>query len=507
MCQHWCLRRSHCARDQSQFCVCCPKTLAMYSSRRQRHVSPGMHGWYSDAAAQLHHTKNDCAYDRPQQSFTLKSGHHAPPSMPRNPYSHAIPSHGYTSLCSNEQNHVHHHTNTNTTSHAMMDTVPTHIFDDLPATHSGPVTQSVWPTPLPDYTYGDFVRDLEAAQTVSPADLSIHPTDHYPATPHRPPLVHNAGSQGMPSSSSKSSSHISTPSLTPHTPDEGCSTPETSIDGVADGVGNGAIAFRPEAQRLHRYKPILPASSRPDIPGDGVALDTPPLDWPQISPHQAFGGEIPLRESLLAANYLPANMSTAIQPNEQDQLPSELDWLGLQSMSNNHPEFIDASKLFDFDFDGSGDRSNSSIMSRYPPLTDTRTTALDPNVSRGDWNSSQYGKGLYLPNLSLEMDDDPFVTNASRPYTDLFDTDDTIGLYQSVERRSAGTEYGEGSRRDTSRDDELLQLRRQGISYREIKQKYGFTEAESTLRGRYRTLTKSKDRRVRKPIWKDRDVS
>ena len=311
----------------------------------------------------------------------------------------------------------------------------------------------------------------------------------------------------MPSSSSKSSSHISTPSLTPHTPDEGCSTPETSIDGVADGVSNGAIAFRPEAQRLHRYKPILPASSRHAIPGDCVALDTPPLDWPQISPHQAFGGDISLRDSFLAAKYLPANMSTAAQPNEQDRLPSELDWLGPQSMSNKHPGFIDASKLFDFDLDGSGDRSNNSTMSRYPPLTDTRITEFEANVSSGDLNSSQYEEGLYLPNLSLEMDDDPFAANASRAYTDLFDTDDTIGLYQSIAPRSAGTDCGEGSRRDTSRDDELLKLRRQGISYREIKQKYGFTEAESTLRGRYRTLTKSKDRRVRKPIWKDRDVS
>lgn len=65
----------------------------------------------------------------------------------------------------------------------------------------------------------------------------------------------------------------------------------------------------------------------------------------------------------------------------------------------------------------------------------------------------------------------------------------------------------ETGRRDTSRDQELLDLRNAGLSYREIKQKYGFREAESTLRGRYRTLTKAKEERVRKPEWKSADVS
>lgn len=62
-------------------------------------------------------------------------------------------------------------------------------------------------------------------------------------------------------------------------------------------------------------------------------------------------------------------------------------------------------------------------------------------------------------------------------------------------------------RRDTSRDEELLTLRQSGLSYREIKKNFGFKEAESTLRGRYRTLTKPKGLRVRKPEWKEDDVS
>ncbi|CAG8036968.1 unnamed protein product [Penicillium olsonii] len=52
----------------------------------------------------------------------------------------------------------------------------------------------------------------------------------------------------------------------------------------------------------------------------------------------------------------------------------------------------------------------------------------------------------------------------------------------------------------------LIDCKRRGLSYKDIKRVGGFKEAESTLRGRYRTLTKSKDQRVRKPKWQSRDV-
>ncbi|KAI1830156.1 hypothetical protein DTO027I6_8951 [Penicillium roqueforti] len=52
----------------------------------------------------------------------------------------------------------------------------------------------------------------------------------------------------------------------------------------------------------------------------------------------------------------------------------------------------------------------------------------------------------------------------------------------------------------------LIDCKSRGLSYKEIKRLGGFKEAESTLRGRYRTLTKSKDQRVRKPAWHDRDM-
>ena len=53
----------------------------------------------------------------------------------------------------------------------------------------------------------------------------------------------------------------------------------------------------------------------------------------------------------------------------------------------------------------------------------------------------------------------------------------------------------------------LVTSRRAGMSYKEIRRKGGLQAAESTLRGRFRALTKARKDRVRKPVWAERDVS
>ena len=66
---------------------------------------------------------------------------------------------------------------------------------------------------------------------------------------------------------------------------------------------------------------------------------------------------------------------------------------------------------------------------------------------------------------------------------------------------------GRTSQKNDSRNTLLVEWKEQGMSYKDIKAHGGFEEAESTLRGRYRTLTKPKEERVRRPEWSDRDVS
>jgi hypothetical protein len=57
-------------------------------------------------------------------------------------------------------------------------------------------------------------------------------------------------------------------------------------------------------------------------------------------------------------------------------------------------------------------------------------------------------------------------------------------------------------------DQVLIEGKRRGETYKEIKLKMvGEKPAESTLRGRYRSLTKARKDRVRKPVWTKVDVS
>ncbi|KAJ5731439.1 uncharacterized protein N7483_005947 [Penicillium malachiteum] len=60
---------------------------------------------------------------------------------------------------------------------------------------------------------------------------------------------------------------------------------------------------------------------------------------------------------------------------------------------------------------------------------------------------------------------------------------------------------------DDARNSLLVEWKRSGLSYKDIKRLGKFKEAESTLRGRFRTLTKAKEQRVRKPKWQEKDVS
>lgn len=55
-------------------------------------------------------------------------------------------------------------------------------------------------------------------------------------------------------------------------------------------------------------------------------------------------------------------------------------------------------------------------------------------------------------------------------------------------------------------DEFLVRSRLAGMGYKDIKERGGFSAAESTLRGRFRMLTKPKEARVRRPMWSDKDV-
>ncbi|KAJ4992719.1 hypothetical protein SVAN01_01765 [Stagonosporopsis vannaccii] len=55
-------------------------------------------------------------------------------------------------------------------------------------------------------------------------------------------------------------------------------------------------------------------------------------------------------------------------------------------------------------------------------------------------------------------------------------------------------------------DETLLQMKRDGYTYRDIRKALGRKVAESTLRGRYRSLTKPRKDRLRAPKWTETDI-
>lgn len=69
------------------------------------------------------------------------------------------------------------------------------------------------------------------------------------------------------------------------------------------------------------------------------------------------------------------------------------------------------------------------------------------------------------------------------------------------------TPLSDGDKAQRSKDDEtLLRMKKNGYTYRDIRKALGRKVAESTLRGRYRSLTKPRKDRLRAPKWTEIDV-
>ncbi|KAG0646818.1 hypothetical protein D0Z07_6223 [Hyphodiscus hymeniophilus] len=71
---------------------------------------------------------------------------------------------------------------------------------------------------------------------------------------------------------------------------------------------------------------------------------------------------------------------------------------------------------------------------------------------------------------------------------------------------SSSSSTAQATHRRNEKDDFLVKKKLAGMAYKDIRREGNFTEAESTLRGRFRTLTKHKTARVRKPEWTDNDL-
>ncbi|EFR02026.1 hypothetical protein MGYG_05028 [Nannizzia gypsea CBS 118893] len=138
---------------------------------------------------------------------------------------------------------------------------------------------------------------------------------------------------------------------------------------------------------------------------------------------------------------------------------------------------------------------------------------------------SSASSSIATPELPLTAKKpDPLATTESYMYFDGPDLDSSNEDYSRASSNAdtdAGEQYtlnggeneqakrkacGSHCQRNDDRDAFLIKCKLAGMSYKEIKAKGKFTVAESTLRGRFRSLTKRKELRVRKPGWQDSDL-
>ncbi|KEF59512.1 uncharacterized protein A1O9_04356 [Exophiala aquamarina CBS 119918] len=122
----------------------------------------------------------------------------------------------------------------------------------------------------------------------------------------------------------------------------------------------------------------------------------------------------------------------------------------------------------------------------------------DPNAGHLD---AQFGQNIPSP------PDQMYNIDTTGLFQDNITTDwrvhSTESPNQDASRRHS---KGRSAQRDTSKDELLVSCKAQGMSYKQIKELGGFDEAESTLRGRYRALTKPREARLRKPEWGKREI-
>ena len=309
-------------------------------------------------------------------------------------------------------------------------------------------------------------------------------------------------------SSSSASLNDPTPGLTPNS--SLGSTPATSIsiggdDNLAKSSNRGSQHALGELRHIQPKPPEPPFNTLENYASGHPAGPSTALPDNSLN-------EVPSLEEL--PEWPPSAMFD-FQVDEIAEFPQlqNSDFVIPASGVSNEFNIVDPTALNAFnnfiDMNAFGGLDNG-MSAAYPDLPDD----FDPfaNLANNDpaFPVGQPSFDPLMPSILLNHDGVAMRRFDDRPYTGNLGADNMIsptGLFPQAAPTVVSTLHGEGSRRNTARDDELVKLRAQGLSYRDIKQRFAFDVAESTLRGRMRSLMKRKEDRVRKPSWKPENVS
>lgn len=143
----------------------------------------------------------------------------------------------------------------------------------------------------------------------------------------------------------------------------------------------------------------------------------------------------------------------------------------------------------------------ANVSSRYPSDYSVQQPDLSRSMQRVQYPSSYPNRSSVASNANQNR---LIAYRANRP-TETQAIVVTQGNNQTTNQPSRATDAEEQKKMN---DRILIQGKREGLTYKEIRKKLvGEKPAESTLRGRYRSLTKERKDRVRKPVWNAVDVS
>jgi hypothetical protein len=173
------------------------------------------------------------------------------------------------------------------------------------------------------------------------------------------------------------------------------------------------------------------------------------------------------------------------------------------------------------DLSSSFDSNSADMFEEHVPdmkfssHSDIRSASNAQFVSQtGDYAGLPLAGGSFGGLRDLPLNEGPFRDIDGRPSTfptiaphseEEHDGSNVSRTVPNIKRRRSSERERETVLRER-RDQYLLDRREEGYTYKDIKLMGNFSEAESTLRGRVRVLTKDRSERVRRPVWTENDV-
>lgn len=304
---------------------------------------------------------------------------------------------------------------------------------------------------------GDLMYSQFAAHDMVVKDSYVYPEASYltPGTNGTPQGLYRTGSKQNMSVSLSPGSYFSTPrEPEPLSP---CSLPEQALQGL-------------DWSHYSTPCPTMRRSSPQSAPS-GYSITSAPTSRGVFSGENRF-----LAQTHKVCNDMLMPSASAVYVEGEDYgLPSP-DGSGYNGSGYTHPEHVTA-----------------HVSPQYLPSYSAQQPDLSLSVSN-------------VPHPSSYLDQSSVASNTNN--SQVVYSCGVVASMENQENQDQSSRVTDTEAQKRLNDRILIQGKTDGLTYKEIRRKLvGEKPAESTLRGRYRSLTKARKDRVRKPVWSAVDVS